>query len=343
MSIRIAVAGVRHFHILSLIAAAREMPGVEIAAVCEEDPEARRLLREQGKVEVTHEDFSAMLSEVPCEAVALGDYYGKRGELAIGALRAGRHVISDKPLCTSAGELEIIERLAETGNLRVGCMLTQRYSAVSREARRLVLGGVLGDVQAIAFGGQHPLSRGSRPGWYFEPGRHGGTINDIAIHMTDFLPWATGLEFATVNAARTWNAFVPEHPHFHDAGQLMLTMDNGCGVLGDVSYFSPDSQGYSLPFYWRTTFFGRKGILEKSSKSPVIALALDGEKGIREHEPTEPGRPAGYLEDFIADIRGEPEPGSLDTATVIRASRLALLLQEAADGNAREVSLPGRS
>jgi len=30
---------------------------------------------------------------------------------------------------------------------------------------------------------------GTRPAWYFEPGMHGGTLNDIAIHALDFIPW----------------------------------------------------------------------------------------------------------------------------------------------------------
>ena len=197
-----------------------------------------------------------MLRDVDCDVVAIGEYFARRGSAAIHALNEGKHVIVDKPLCTSLDELDEIERIAGETELKVGCMLSMRDHGQTIGARKLIREGAIGEIHAISFGGQHPLMLGKRPGWYFEEGKHGGTINDLAIHAIDCLPWITGLEFETANAARCWNAFAPEYPHFHDGAQMMLTMDNGCGVLGDVSYFMPDKAGYSLPFYWRYTFWG---------------------------------------------------------------------------------------
>ncbi len=170
---------------------------------------------------------------------------------------------------------------------------------------------------------------GSRPSWYFEPGKYGGVINDIAIHAVDILPWLTGLEFTSVNAAHTANAFAKDYPHFHDAGQVMLTMGNSCSVLGDVSYFMPDSMGYTLPQYWRMTFWGRKGVLETSLTSDHIFVALNGENAPR-REPLPPGNPAGYLKAFLHDIAGTSGAEELTTDDVVRATRTALQIQQAA-------------
>ncbi len=68
-----------------------------------------------------------------------------------------------------------------------------------------------------------------------EEGKHGGTINDIAVHALDLIPWITGHKFKRIVAARCWNALAKRCPHFKDAAQLMLEMDNGAGVMGDVS------------------------------------------------------------------------------------------------------------
>jgi predicted dehydrogenase len=179
---------------------------------------------------------------------------------------------------------------------------------------------------------------GSRPGWYFEPGKHGGTWNDIAIHAMDYIPWATGLRFVTVNAARGWNAFAEAAPHFQDAAQAMLTMDNGCGVLGDVSYFAPDSMGYSMPWYWRMTFWGRKGVAEACSTSKKVMLGLQGEKEVQLLDPPA-GSPDGYLNAFLADVAGRPDPEALNTEVVLRATRQTLLAQRAADQGLREVAV----
>jgi predicted dehydrogenase len=334
MKLKLAFAGFRHGHILSLYELARRHPAVEVVAAAENDPAARQALARQ--VRFTHESCERMLEEVECGAVAIGDYYARRGGLAIAALRAGRHVVSDKPLCISLAELDQIETLARARGLKVGCMLTMRDSAPALGLRELVREGSLGQLHAISFGGQHPLMLGSRPAWYFEPGKHGGTLNDIGVHAFDALPWITGLEFSTINAARSWNAFAPQYPHFHDGGQVMLTLSNGCGVLGDVSYFSPDRAGYSLPLYWRLTLWGREGVAETSATAKEIHLALAGDERMRAL-PLPPGREGGYFQDFLADV--EDRPGELDTGAVLRAARLALLIQRAADEGLREVRL----
>lgn len=334
MPLKLAFAGFRHGHILSLYGLARQNPAIQVMAAAEDDAPTRQALA--GRVQFTHEACEGMLTEVECDAVAIGDYYARRGGLAIAALKGGRHVISDKPLCTNLAELDQIEALARSRGLKVGCMLTMRDAAPALGLRALVREGALGQIHAIAFGGQHPLMLGSRPSWYFEPGKHGGTLNDIGIHAFDALPWITGLEFSAINAARCWNAFAPQFPHFHDGAQVMLTMTGGCGVIGDVSYFSPDRAGYSLPLYWRLTLWGREGVAETSATATAISLALAGDEQLRTL-PLPPGREGGYLQDFLADVEGRP--AELDTGAVLRAARLALQAQRAADEGLREVPL----
>jgi len=338
MSIRLAFIGFRHSHIFDLYRRAQEMSEIEVVAACEEDADARAKLAQEGAVAITHDRYDRMLGEVACDAVAVGDYYAARGRLAIEALRHGKHVLSDKPLCTSLDELDEIERLSADKGLCVDCMLDMRDAAPFITARQIIQEGTIGEVHAVSFGGQHPLLLGTRPGWYFEPGKHGGTINDIAIHALDAIPWITGLQFATVNAARCWNAFAAGYPHFEGAGQMMLTLENGAGVLGDVSYMMPDSSGYALPLYWRMTFWGRKGVFEVSYNVPHASLALNGEKGVRQ-VPLSEANPGGYLRSFLRDVQGVSIGDELCTAQSLRAARLALTIQKVADAGEYEVSL----
>ena len=248
----------RHGHIFDLYGLACASPALEVVAACEEHAETRAEIRAKETAAITHDQIEQMLDEVDCDIVATGTYFAGRGPVLIEALSRGKHVISDKPLCTRMADLDRIAALAGEKDLKVGCMLTMRDAAPVIGARNLIQAGRIGEVHAIAFGGQHPLLLGSRPGWYFEQGKHGGTITDIGIHAIDALPWVTGRQWAKINAARCWRAFVPEDFHMQDAGQMMLEMDNGCGVLGDVSYFAPDRAGYTMPYYWRTTFWGQR-------------------------------------------------------------------------------------
>lgn len=337
--IRMAFMGFRHGHIFALYEQAKQHSGVEIVAACEEDAATRADLAKGGKIAITHDSFDRMLRQVRCDAVAVGDYYGRRGAILIECLKRGLHVIADKPICTRMDELTQIESLAAAKRLSVGCQLDLRDSGLFQRVRELVLGGRIGEVHGIAFGGQHPLYRGVRPGWYFEEGKHGGTINDIGIHAFDAIPWMTGLRFAEVVCARSWNAFAPDLPFLRDAGQFMLRMENGCGVLGDVSYFMPDSMGYSMPQYWRMTLFGRNGVIETSPKMGVVALAVNGSKQIEEF-PALAGTPGGYLDSFVREIGGETTGLSPSSRDVLRASRISLAVQEAGDSGSAHVALP---
>lgn len=273
---------------------------------------------------MTHDSFEALLAD--CEAVAVGDAYGRRGNLVLTALRSGRHVIADKPLCTSLDELAEIESLAASSGLKVGLMLDLRDHGNWIALREVVRSGRLGTVQTVSFSAQHPLMRQTRPSWYFEPGQHGGTLNDIAIHAIDLIPWVTGLDIDSTIAARTWNAKAVADPHFNDCGQLFLRLANGGGVLGDVSYLAPDACGYAIDNYWRMTIHGTQGFAETSYGRKGLLVADDASKEPEALPPAQP-RPGGYLEEFLADVAGTPCQDGLTSASNLHATRLALQIE----------------
>ena len=331
MAWRFGFVGFQHGHIYSLHKKVVETDGFEVVAAGDDTEEVRAEARGKG-VDITHDSVEDLIANADCDVIAIGDYFVRRGSLAIAALKVGKHAIADKPLCTSWDEIKEMDRLTKETGLKVGCMLTMRGSRQMNGLRNLIRDGAIGEVHAISFGGQHPLNLGSRAKWYFEPGKHGGTITDIGIHAIDALPWMTGLEFVTINAARCWNAFAPEFPHFEDGGQMMLTMNNGCGVLGDVSYFMPDTGGYSSPYYWRITIWGRDGVLETATVSKTIKQTVDGELVER---PLADGG-LSYFDQFVGDIQGEDV--ELDSAAVIHSMRTVLKIQQAADEGLREVT-----
>ena len=335
---RLAFIGFRHAHIEALYELARKHADVEIVAACEDHAPTRDALAKAGRITLTHDDYRELLAEVDCDAVAVGDYYARRGEILLAALEAGRHVIADKPLCTRLDELDRIAELSRTRKLCVGCQLDMRDRGTSLTARKLLQHGAIGEVQTVTFLGQHPLMYGSRPGWYFEPGQHGGTINDIAIHAVDMIRWATGRRIVEVVAARAWNTGRVPCDFFQDGAQLMLRLDNDGGVLGDVSYLMPDACGYSLPLYWRVTLHGSDGVLEILPVEDTVLLAGKGEKGFGK-VTLEPGIPDGVLDSFVREARGETEGLSPSTAEVLESSRVALLAQHAADHDLRSVAV----
>ena len=108
---KLAIVGFRHGHVGAIYNSAQKLEFVDVVACVEEDPAARDLIPRELGVTLTHESFQQVLDEVEFDALACVDYYAKRGPMVIAALEAGKHVVTDKPLCTKIDELKQIARI----------------------------------------------------------------------------------------------------------------------------------------------------------------------------------------------------------------------------------------
>lgn len=324
--LKIGFAGFRHGHIFGLYNLAKQNEQVEIIYAFEENDEAKTNAEEKGVV-FNCESFEQMLNDQNVDVIAIGDYYGRRGELAIKALKAGKHIIADKPLCTSLSELDEIRTLANEKNLKVGLMLDLRYNKNILTAKKLVEDGEIGEINNIYFGGQHPLYYGSRPCWYFEKGKHGGTINDIAIHAVDIVKNYFSLDVKEILASRTWNKLADKEPQFKESAQFMLSLSNNAGLIADVSYTVPDKVGFDLPYYWEFKIWGTKGMLAFTISSKNVELYKSDEEKVVLCEGTDSD--SSYLLDFISDINGKTD----FTKGILNSSEEVLKIQSVADRN----------
>ncbi len=337
MTLRIAFAGFQHGHAFDMYETAGRRRDVEIVAACDEDAATREKLESGGKVNLTHADYDEMWRQADFDALAVCECFGRRGEITIRALSAGKHVISDKPICTKIEELDRIAELADDEGLSVGCQLPiMRESGNFLALREVIRSGRIGEVHTVNFTGQHPLSLGARPRWYFRPGLHGGTINDLAVHALDGIPFVTGRRIVSIVAARAWNARVSDPDWFQDGAQLMLRLDNDGGVTGDVSYLTPDNFAYNVPCYWRMTVHGGDGLAETSEKDDGVMLYSPESDAPQKIPPAKP-RKGKYMEDFVNEIQGQGGDDSITTARVLSVARQALLAQQAADENLHDL------
>ncbi len=326
--IRIAFAGFRHSHILALYEAAKKSPLVEIVGAFEEDAETKEKMEREAGVVFTYASYDALLSDSRVDAVAIGDYYSIRGARVIGALSAGKHVIADKPLCTTEREAEEIAALAKKTGLCVYLMLDLRFDPRFVTVKRLISEGAFGKVTQIRFGGQHPLLRSERPAWYFEEGKHGGTINDIAIHGIDVIRYMCGLLPKRVCSARCWNAFAEDVPHFLDSAMFHCEMEGGAGLMADVSYASPNGMRYSFPYYWEFEIFGLGGVIRFGRNLPSIELYRKESDRAERIEPIPVEKT--MIEDFVDCVSGKKDT-IITTADVLAATEWTLKIQKASE------------
>ena len=321
--LKILFCGFRHGHINGLYKKVEASDFAEIAGCFEPNDEARATAEQKLGAVFAPKSYEEWLAS-DVDVVAIGGAYGDRGQAVIQALRAGKHIIADKPLCTRMTELIEIRKLSEEKNLKIGCMLDLRYLPQSRRAKELLASGRLGEVRNIAFNGQHCIDYAHRPTWYFEKGMHGGTVNDLSIHGVDLVRMLTGQEFAGIDAVRTWNSYADRNPDFRDCAMLMARLENGSGVLADVSYSAP-SQVFSMPTYWEFRIWCAKGLLSFSLNDPELTVYEEGQR-----DPIRIACPASdwdYLrelaEEIALDRRAVTENVLMSTATALRLQQVA--------------------
>ncbi len=329
MPLRVALVGFRHGHMLSFVNAIRNLDYCEIAGVVEESDDDLSILQ-RAELERTHPTFDDLLADEEFDAVATAEYYARRGSVIIKALKAGKHVITDKPLCTGMEELREIKRLCDETGVEVSMQLSMRFGDVYQTMRRLMQNGAIGDFLAATTFGQHPLGYpDSRPHWYFEEGKHGGTINDIFIHGADMLRYCTGREFETVVAAEAWNASLTEVPFFQVGAQCLMTMTDGPRVMADVSYMPGRS--------WQFFITGSAGYLAVEH-GRILMRPIGGSD--EEIAPAEMKLPfASPFEDFMSHLEFGTER-FLPMDEIFRSQMAVLVAQKAADTGERDLPVP---
>ena len=159
----IAFAGFRHGHIYGLYDMVTKSERVNLIGCFEENEKAKEQAKSVRPIDFNYSSYEEILGDKNVDIIAVGDYYGKRGKMIIEALKNGKHVICDKPICTSLKELKIIKKLSEKKNLKIMCMLDMRYDIHIKKAMEILESGTIGKLINISFTGQHCLDYGNRP------------------------------------------------------------------------------------------------------------------------------------------------------------------------------------
>lgn len=251
--LRIGVAGLKHNHVNQILKLATKGSSVTIVALADDDEQNRQEFGRTFGQPVRYASHRELLESEKLDAVVVCEEFGRRGEVVIAALRAGKHVFCDKPLCTRLEELKTIAALAARKHLEVQVDFSLRHYWA--RAGRLLQQGEVGEIVSCNFSGPHGLNYGRRPKWYFEPGKHGGIINDLMGHGLDFVHWITRHRYSEVLSATRACVGLPQHPAFETSGDASFRLDGGASIFGHVDYLVP--AGHSTT--WKLNVTGTKG------------------------------------------------------------------------------------
>jgi predicted dehydrogenase len=135
-------------------------------------------------------------------------------EITNAAIRAGKHVLVEKPAARHVSELRAIIPLAEEKNVLVHVGFNHRYHRAFRQARKIVDSGVLGPLMFLRARYGHGGRIGYDKEWRADPKiSGGGELIDQGVHVIDLARWFLG-EFTEVDGfAHTyfWNMPVDDN------------------------------------------------------------------------------------------------------------------------------------
>ncbi|WP_134499426.1 Gfo/Idh/MocA family protein [Microvirga pakistanensis] len=258
-------------------------------------------------------------------------------------LKAGIHVICDKPLTTTRQEADRLAQLARESGLIFA--VTHNYTGypLVRQARAMVAGGELGAIRVVQveYAQDWLATRVEETGskqaeWRTDPSRSGpaGAVGDIGTHAFNLAEFITGDEVASLSAEL--HTFV-QGRRLDDNAHMMLRFASGArGMLWCSQVASGLENGLRIRVY------GDKAGLEWHQENPNLLLfsplgeppRIIRRNGYGANEVSRAasripgGHPEGYLEGFAqlyADVAEqiaarmegrEPNPFSLQVPTV---------------------------
>ena len=190
--LRVAVIGTGMIANAGHIPGWKSRPEAEVVAVADAVEANARATAKRHGIPHAYADAGRMLAErrPDLAIVCTPNRYHKEHVLA--ALRAGAHVLCEKPLATSAADAEAMFRAADAAKriLYVGQNL--RFYGTLAAAKDFAAGGELGEVYHAA---TTCLRRRGIPTWgrfHMKKDSVGGPLWDIGVHMLDALLWILG-------------------------------------------------------------------------------------------------------------------------------------------------------
>jgi len=136
---------------------------------------------------------SLLLRDPAIQAVVISTLHDSLAPLTLSAVRAGKHVLVEKPAARSARELLPVLSSAKKARVQVRLGYNHRFHRAFRKAREIVDAGKLGPLMMIRARYGHGGRLGYEKEWRADPKQSGGgELIDQGVHLIDLARWFLG-------------------------------------------------------------------------------------------------------------------------------------------------------
>ena len=177
--------------------------------------------------------FDDVLDRGDIDVVSIASFDDAHFDQVMRALRAGKHVFVEKPLCRTADELTRIRAALEANSsLHLASNLVLRGADLYRWLRDEIAAGAFGEIYAFdgdyLYGRLHKITEG----WRSETDDYSVMLGG-GIHMIDLMLWLTGQRPVSVSAVG--NRICTRDTAFQYDDFTAATMTFGSGMIGRIT------------------------------------------------------------------------------------------------------------
>lgn len=299
----------------------KEMPNVDVVAVCDIIPERAKRYAEEFNIKEWYQNIDEMLEKSDFEILVDTAIIPAHFEINLKALKAGKHLYSQKPITVTVEECRILIEEAKKRNLKISASPIHMLRPDIQEAKRIIDSGLIGKVSfarcSVSHGGPEYFQfRDVDPTWFYEPG--GGPLLDLGVHALHILTGLLGpakrvVSFSGLSEkkriARSGTFDRKEIiPKVDDNTLLLLDFGDATFGMVDCTYCAKATKSPSLEV------FGSRGTISfiQSKDTPFVVFVDNVEENIRGWEEPKVSLPRAKqscgIEDLIRAIEEDREP-----------------------------------
>ena len=295
-----------------------------------------------GKAFATYEE---LLADPEIQAVSVCAANHAHAEISIAALKAGKHVLCEKPMAVTLEECEAMVAAAKESGKYLMIGQNQRLAKAHSKAKELIEQGAIGKVLTFRtiFGHGGPETWSIDPGsnvWFFDKTKAAmGAMADLGIHKTDMIQYVLGTKIAKTQAVLT------TLDKKDATGNLIGVDDNAIciyqmenGIIGTMTaswtYYAAEDN--------TTVIYGTKGELRlyDDPKYSVQQINADGTRidyQIDQIQTNDNQTASGIIDLFVDCLVEQKEP-EISGANVLHAMKAVFAsIESSAKGCAIEV------
>jgi len=249
-----------------LLQAVLHQPNAKVLALCDLKPDrldkaATAAARDNP---ATTTDWHRIIDRKDVDAVFIATPPYLHSEMAIAALKAGKHVYCEKPIGVTPAQVRAILAAAKASNKVFVAGQQLRSQKQFAETVRQIREGVIGDVIMVK-AQRHAAADldhdGTSGDWYFDAAKSGGYLIEQSVHNLDLCNWAIGdhpTRACGFGAILMYKNDPPGRTIF-DCGMLTYDYPKGVKMSFTQNVFHPNSMPHGNQYVY---VYGTKGAVD---------------------------------------------------------------------------------